>query len=152
MLDPQYNLELTHLAVILYLYGQFHVSLHSSHIGLFRSDVYLARAIMANTAEMASAPPKNLTSVPDPDITEQFEELCAHDRMVITSASPYTTNARVVAKSRGPAKTLEFSKDSVILNYFLSLSDKQLDELQKTSDKIDEAKKTLEKVLVSEEE
>ena len=47
---------------------------------------------------------------------------------------------------------MEFSKDSVILNYFLSLSDKQLDELQETSDKIEEAKKTLEKVLVSEEE
>ena len=47
---------------------------------------------------------------------------------------------------------MEFSKDSVILSYFLSLSDKQLDELQETSDKIEEAKKTLEKVLVSEEE
>ena len=58
MLEPKYNLELTHLAVILYIYGQFCVSLHSSHIGLFRSDVYLARAIMANTAEIASAPPK----------------------------------------------------------------------------------------------
>ena len=58
----------------------------------------------------------------------------------------------MVPKSRGPARTLEFSKDSVILKYLLSLSHKQLDELQQASDQIGEAKKTLEKVLVSEEE
>ena len=152
MLQPRYNLELTHLAVILYVYGNFCISLHSSHIGLFRSDVYLARAIMANTAEIASAPPKNLTNIPDPDISEKFEELVASGRMKITSANPYTTNARVVPKSQGPPKTLEFSKDSVILRYFLSLSNKQLDELQQTTDKIEESKKTLEKVLMSQED
>ena len=72
--------------------------------------------------------------------------------MIKTSYNPYTTNARVVPKSRGPARTLEFAKDSVILKYLLSLSHKQLDELHQTSNKIGEAKKTLEKVLVSEEE
>ena len=152
MLGPKFNLELTHLALVLYIYGQYCVSLHSSHIGLFRGDVYTARAIMANTADIASAPPKNLADVEEPDITEKFEELKAAKRMIKTSYNPYTTNARVVPKSRGPARTLEFSKDSVILKYLLSLSHKQLDELQQASDKIGEAKKTLEKVLVSKEE
>ena len=82
----------------------------------------MARAIMANTAEIASAPPKNLTEVEEPDITDKYDELVAADRLIKTSYNPYTTNARVVPKSRGPARTLEFSKDSVILKYLLSLS------------------------------
>ena len=152
MLKPQYNLELTHLALVLYIYGQNCISLHSSHIGLFRGDVFMARAILANTAEIASAPSKTLTDVEEPDITEKFEELEFARRMIKTSYSPYTTSARVVPKSRGPAKTLEFSKDSAILNYLLSLSEKQLDEIQQTSDAIGESKKELEKVLVSQED
>ena len=138
-------MELTHLALVLYMDGQYSISLHSSHIGLFRRVVYMARAIMANTAEIASAPPKNLTEVEEPDITDKYDELLAADRLVKTSYNPYTTNARVVPKSRGPARTSEFSKDSVILKYLLSLSHKQLDEIQQASDKIGEAKKTLKK-------
>ena len=117
MLKLQYKLELTHLALVLYIYGQNCVSLHSSCIGMFRGDVYMARAILANTAEIASAPNKTLTEVEEPDITEKLEELKFAKRMIKTSYSPYTTNARVVPKSREPAKTLEFSKDSAILSY-----------------------------------
>ena len=152
MLKPQYNLELTHLALVLYVYGQNCISLHSSNIGLFRRDVYMAIAILANTAEIAAGPNKALTEVEDPDITDKLEELRANNRMIETSYSPYTTNARVVPKSRGPEKTLEFSKDSAILSYLLSLSEKQLDEIQQTSDALGERKKELEKDLVSEED
>ena len=152
MLKPEYILELTHLALILYIYGQNCVSLHSSHIGLFRGDVFMARAILANTAEIAAAPPKALTDVENPDISEKLEELEAAGRLIKTSYSPYTTSARVVPKSRGPAKTLEFSKDSAILSYLLSLSGKQLDQIQQASDAMGEAKKELEKVLVSQED
>ena len=152
MLKPQYTLELTHLALILYIYGQNCVSLHSSHIGLFSGDVFMARAILANTAEIASAPPKSLTDVEDADISEKLEELEVSGRMIKTSYSPYTTSARVVPKSRGPAKTLEFSKDSAILSYLLSLSGKQLDQVQQASDALGEAKVELEKVLISQED
>ena len=123
MLKPQHKLKLTHLALVLYIYGQNCISLHSSHIGLCRGDVYMARAILANTAEIVSAPSKTLTDVEEPDITEKFEELKFANRLIETSYSPYTTNARVVPKSRGPAKTLEFSKESAILSYLLSLSE-----------------------------
>ena len=112
----------------------------------------MARAILANTAEIASAPSKTLTDVEEPDITEKFEELEFARTMIKTSYSPYLTSARVVPKSRGPAKTLEFSKDSAILSYLLSLSEKQLDQIQQTSDAIGESKKELEKVLVSQED
>ena len=47
---------------------------------------------------------------------------------------------------------MKFSKDSAILSYLLSLSEKQLDEIQQTSDAIGESKKELEKVLVSQED
>ena len=151
MLKPQYTLELTHLALILYIYGQNCVSLHSSHIGLFRGDVFMARAILANTAEIASAPPKSSTDVEDADISEKLEELEAAGRIIKTSYSPYTTSARVVPKPR-QAKTLEFSKDSAILSYLLSLSGKQLDQVQQASDAMGEAKKELEKVLISQED
>ena len=72
--------------------------------------------------------------------------------MVNTSYNPSTTNARVVPKSRGPGRTLEFSEERVILKYLLSLSNKQVDELHKSSEEIEGAKKTLDKVLVSEED
>ena len=110
MLKPPYNLELTHLALILYVYGQNCISLHSSNIGLFRKDVYMARAILANTDEIAAGPNKAQTEIEDPDITDKLEELKHNNRIIETSYSPYTTNVRVVPKSRGPAKTLEFSK------------------------------------------
>ena len=152
MLKSEYYLELTHLALVLYIYGENCISLHISHIGLFRGDVYIARAIRANTAEIASVLSKNLTDVEEPDINEKFEELEFASRLIKTSYSQYTTNARVVPKSRGPARTLEFSKDSAILHYLLSLSQKQLNEIQQTSDAIGEAKKELEKVLVSKED
>ena len=58
----------------------------------------------------------------------------------------------MVPKSRGPAKTLEFSKDSAILSYLLSLSGKQLDQVQQASDALGEAKVELEKVLISQED
>ena len=132
MLKPEYNLELTHLALVLYIYGQNCISLYSSHIGLFRGDVYMARAILANTAEIASAPSKTRMDVEEPDITEKFEELKFSKRLTKTS--------------------YQFSKDSAILNYLLSLSEKQLDEIQQTSDAIGESKKELEKVLVSQED
>ena len=112
----------------------------------------MARAILANTAKIAAAPPKALTDVENPDISEKLEELEAAGRLIKTSYSPYTTSARVVPKSRGPAKTLEFSKDSAILSYLLSLSGKQLDQIQQASDAMGEAKKELEKVLVSPED
>ena len=98
------------------------------------------------------SPYKAQTEVEDPDITDKLEELKYNNRIIETSYSPYTTNVRVVPKSRGPAKILEFSKDSAILSYLLSLSEKQLEELQVTSDAITERKKELEKVLVSEED
>ena len=150
MLKPQYHLELTHLALVLYV-NQNCISLHNSHVGLFRKDVYMARALMANTAEIAAGPNKAQTEIEDLDITDKLEELKHNNRIIETSYSPYTTNLRVVPKSK-PAKTLEFSKDSAILSYLLSLSEKQLDEIQATSDAITEKKLELEKVLISEEE
>ena len=111
----------------------------------------MARAILANTAEIASAPPKSSTDVEDADISEKLEELEAAGRIIKTSYSPYTTSARVVPKPR-QAKTLEFSKDSAILSYLLSLSGKQLDQVQQASDAMGEAKKELEKVLISQED
>ena len=150
MLKPKYHLELTHLALVLYV-NQHCISLHNSHVGLFRGDVYMARALITNTAEIAAKPNKAQTEIEDLDITDKLEELKHNNRLIETSYSPYTTNVRVVPKSK-PAKTLQFSKDSKILDYLLSLSEQQLDEIQETSDAITEKKLELEKVLVSEED
>ena len=67
----------------------------------------MARAILANTAEIASAPSKTLTEFEEPDITEKLKELKSASRLIETSYSPYTTNARVVPKSTWTSKNIE---------------------------------------------
>ena len=39
--EDEYKFEFTHLATVLYMYGQFCMSLHSGSVGLFRKDVSL---------------------------------------------------------------------------------------------------------------
>ena len=70
MLKPVYQEHLTHLAAVLYVLGNFLLSTHSSNIGLFKPEVFMARALLANTAEVSSAPLKMLTNIEDPDVTE----------------------------------------------------------------------------------
>ena len=58
MLEPVYREHLTHLAAVLYILGNLVISTHSSNIGLFQPEVFMERALLTNTAEVCSMPPK----------------------------------------------------------------------------------------------
>ena len=75
ILEESYKLELTYLASVLFVYGQFCVSTHASSMGLFKPEVFLARAVLTNTAGLLAKPPTVLTATKDPEITEKLHQM-----------------------------------------------------------------------------
>ena len=151
-LKPVYQEHLTHLAAVLYVQGNFVVSTHSSNIGLFKPEVLMARALLTNTAEVSSAPPKMLTNIEDPDVTEKLKQMRQAGKLAPVSSSPFLTNLRSVDKNKPAPKYLTFDKESEVLAYLLSLSNQDRNDVAQVSDDIDKAKKELEHLMVSKEE
>ena len=142
-------MELTYLASVLFVYGQFCVSTHASSMGLFKPEVFLAHAVLTNTAGFLAKPPTVLTATEDPDITAKLHQMIENGRAKLISGSPHITN---VPKNKGPPRVLAFELKSKILQYLLSSSDKTLKDLTEVSDNISIDKQDLEKVLVAKED
>ena len=96
--------EFTHLATVLYMNGQFNMSLHSGSVGLFRKEVFLARALLNNSTEVVNKPPKQLTTSRYVHIDDKLEYVMAYVKVVEVTGNPYLVTCRMVPKNQ---KTLD---------------------------------------------
>ena len=114
----------------------------------------MARALLANTAEVLSAPPKILTNIEDPDVTKKLKQMEQARKLAPVSGSvPFLTNVRSVDRSKPAPKYLTFDKESIFVSaYLLSLSNQDRNDVAQVSNNIDKARKELEHVIVSKDE
>ena len=144
ILQPEFATELALLASLIFIYGQFTISLHSSHTGLFREDVFRAKALLCpNTATQNAKPSKNMGLTPCPDLDDKVEFMLRHGKAVRVQASPFLTSMTSIAKKRKTGKPLEFPTDSPILQHLLSLSRSKQEHLAAQSHRITQAREEL---------
>ena len=141
--EEEYKFEFTHLATVLYMYGQFCMSLHSGSVGLFRKDVFLARALLNNCTELISKPSKQLTTVRDVHIDDKLEYLFAYEKAVEVSGNPYLVSLRMIAKKPKDVRQLTFPDNSPVLKQLLELPNKTKEELRKATRDIEKQKQEL---------
>ena len=123
ILQPGFETELAQLAALMFCYGNFTVSLHANHIGLFREDVFRAKTLLCpHTAVQNAKPPKSMGTTPDPDLEDKIEFMLHHGKMIECHASPFLTSMTAISKKRKLGQPIQFEKDSPILQHLLSLS------------------------------
>ena len=144
ILQPEFATELALLASMIFVYGQFTISLHANHTGLFREDVFRAKTLLCpNTAVQNAKPAKNMGMTPCPDLDDKVEFMLRHGKAVRVQASPFLTSMTSIAKKRKTGKPLEFPKDSPLLQHLLSMTRSKRDHLAKQSQSIMEAREDL---------
>ena len=144
ILQPEFETELALLAALIFTYGQFTISLHASHTGLFREDVFRAKSLLCpNTAVQNAKPSKNMGMTPCPDLDDKVEFMLRHGKAVRVHASPFLTSMTSIAKKRKTGKPLQFSADSPILQHLLSMSRPKQDQLSTQSQQIMKAREEL---------
>ena len=82
ILEDKYKFEFTHLATILFMYGQFCMSLHSGSVGLFRRDAFLARALLNNNSEVKQKLLKELTTLRNVHIDDKLEYFITYEKAI----------------------------------------------------------------------
>ena len=144
ILQPEFATELALLASLIFIYGQFTVSLHANHTGLFREDVFRAKTLLcSNTAIQNAKPPKSMGLTPSLDVEDKIEFMLEHGKAVRIHASPFLTTMTSIAKKRKSGNPLEFPPDSPILKHLLSLSRSKQEHLATQSQKIMKAREDL---------
>ena len=129
--EDEYKFEFTHLATVLYMNGQFCMSLHSGSVGLFRKDVFLARALLNNCTELVNKPSKQLTTTRDVHIDDKLEYLLAYEKAVEVTGNPYLVTCRMIPKKPKDIKQLTFPGNSRVLKQLLELPNKTQEEQKK---------------------
>ena len=109
----------------------------------------MARALLVNTSEVSSAPPKMLTNIEDPEVTEK--QMVIAEKLAPVSGSPILTNVWSVDKNKPAPRLLDFSGDSKVRKNIQSLSKEDKDYVALVSNNIDRAKIELERVMISKE-
>ena len=150
--EDGYKFEFTHLDTALLMYGQFCMSLHSGSVGLFRKDVFLARALLNNCSEVVNKPPKQLTTTRDVHIDDNLEYLKAYEKVVEVTGNPYLVTCRMVPKKTKDIRQLTFPENSPVLKQLLELPNKTKEELQKATSDIQKQKQELQKHIMTDEE
>ena len=144
LLEAEFETELALLASIIFVYGNFVVSLHQSHIGLFREDVFQAKTLLnPNTALQNAKPPKGIGEIDDADLNDKVDFMLRHGKAIRCHASPFLTSMTSIAKKRKASKPLEFAEDSPLLQYLLTLSQPHKEKLADQSKAIVTARKKL---------
>ena len=144
ILQPEFATELALLAAMIFVYGQFTISLHANHTGLFREDVFRAKTLLCpNTAVQNAKPAKNMGMTPCPDLDDKVEFMLRHGKAVRVKASPFLTSMTSIAKKRKTGKPLEFPKDSPLLQHLLAMTRPKRDHLARQSRRIMEARENL---------
>ena len=144
ILQPEFATELALLAALIFVYGQFTISLHANHTGLFREDVFRAKTLLCpNTAVQNAKPPKNMGMTACPDLDDKVEFMLRHGKAVRVNCSPFLTSMTSIAKKRKTGKPLEFPQDSPLLQHLLSMTRSKQDQLAQQSQQIMKAREDL---------
>ena len=144
LLEKDFETELALLASIIFVYGNFCLSLHQSHIGLFREDVFRAKAILCpHTALQNAKIPKGIGEIDCPDLNDKIDFMLKHGKAVRMNASPFLTSMTSISKKRKISKPLQFEDDSPILQHLLSLSQPQREQIANRSKGIMQARQKL---------
>ena len=148
LFDKRFETELALLAAITFVYGNFVISLHASHIGLFREDVFRAKALLCpHTALQNAKIPKGIGEIDDPDLNDKVDFLIRHGKAVRCHASPFLTSMTSIEKKRKSSKPLEFEQDSPILKHLLSLSQPQQERIAQQSQTTMQARTKLAQIM-----
>ena len=134
------------------MYGQLCTSLHSGSVGLFRKDVFLARALLNNSTEVISKHSKQLTTVRDVHIDDKLEYLLAYEKAIEVNGNPYSVTCRMVPKKTKDIRLITFPENSLVLRQLLELANKTKEELRKATSDIEKQKQELQKHIMTDEE
>ena len=144
ILQPEFETELALLASLMFVYGQFTISLHANHTGLFREDIFRAKSLLCpNTAVQNAKPPRNMGMTFCPDLSDKVEFMLKHGKTIRVHCSPWLTSMTSIAKKRKAGKPLQFPPDCPILQHLLEMSRPKQTQLSQQSLSITKARKEL---------
>ena len=135
LLQNQYKLELTKLACIMYVYGQFGLSLHALDTGWFKRQ-FEVKTLLASTAPTSSFPAKQATENTSPDLDERISFLKKQNKVAEILGSPFQAQLSAVPKNYKTGKVIHSSKSDPILKYISSLSEHDKQHLSDQSSEI----------------
>ena len=150
--EEEYKFEFTHLATVLYMYGQFCMSLHSGSVGLFRKDVFLARALLNNCTEVISKPSKQLTTARDVHIDDKLDYLLCYEKAVEITGCPFTVTLRMLRKKPKEPTQMAFPSKSPVLKELLDLPNRTKQDLRNATNSIEKQNQELKKHIMTTEE
>ena len=142
LLKEEYKLELTKLACIMFIYGQFGLSLHALDTGLFKRQ-FEVKTLLAPTAPLSSFPAKQATENTSPDLDERISFLKKQGKIAEILGSPFQAQLSAVPKNYKTGKIIHSSKSDPILQYISSLPEKDKQQLANQSSEITEIHKNL---------
>ena len=133
--NAEFELELLHLACILYSFGNFNVSLHSLDTGSFRQE-FKVQTLLAPNAPLCSFPSRAATQATDPDLDERIEFLIKTGKCQIILGSPYLNQISSVPKKYKCSQTIHSTKSDPLLLYIDSLSNESKQSLAERSQEL----------------
>ena len=140
--NPMFTLELLQLSCVLYLFGQFNVSLHAMDTGWFRRELEV-KTLLAPTAPTSSFPSKQATENVSEDLDERIDYLMQQGKAQIILGSPFLAQITSIPKNYKTGRVIHSTQSDPVLAYISGLSETHKTQLSKKSEELTNHQRSL---------